>query len=59
MKKQHVRLTDEDKMLLEELRSKGNTTSKANNRALALIELNKGKSYKEVSKLVNKTQQTV
>ncbi|MCH2177079.1 MAG: helix-turn-helix domain-containing protein [Lentisphaeria bacterium] len=59
MKKQHVRLTDEDKLLLEELRSKGNTTSKANNRALALIELNKGKSYKEVSKLVNKTQQTV
>lgn len=59
MGKQHVKLSKEDKLCLEALRSKGSTTSKAYNRALALIELDKGKSYQVVSKLVNKTHQTV
>jgi len=59
MKKNHVELKSEDKKYLEALLGKGSLTAKKFNRSLALLELNKHKSYKEVSVLVGKSQATV
>jgi putative transposase len=48
-KKQHVQLSKEDREYLETLISKGKLTSKVYRRALALLELDRGKTYTEVS----------
>ena len=48
-KKQHVQLSNEDREYLEVLISKGELKAKAYRRALALLELDRGKTYTEVS----------
>ncbi len=50
MKKQHVQLTRTDREHLETLIRTGQQTAKAYRRALALLELDRGKTYTAVSK---------
>lgn len=59
MKKNHVNLSSNDKVNLEKILSKGSLTSKKYNRSLGLLELNKGKTYQEVSELVGKNPVTI
>jgi transposase len=49
MKKQHVQLTQADRTYLETLISKGHLSARAYRRALGLLELDRGKTYTEVS----------
>ena len=49
MKKQHVKLTLEDREYLEGLISKGSLSTKIYRRALSLLELDRGKTYTALS----------
>jgi hypothetical protein len=49
MKKQHVQLTDAHHSFLEDLLRKGDLPVKTHRRALALLELDRGKTYTAVS----------
>ncbi len=49
MKKQHVQLSLSDRTYLETLTRQGEQTAKVYRRALALLELDRGKTYTEVS----------
>ena len=53
MKKQHLKLEDTDRFYLQQLLSKGSIKVRKQKRALALLELDKGKTYQEVSALIN------
>ena len=53
MKKKHVQLTAEQEKLLLEMVDKGHLSGRKYKRALALLELNRGKTYKAVSETVN------
>lgn len=50
MKKQHITLSDSDRVSLSSLLSKGSQKVRVQKRALALQLLDKGKSYKSVQK---------
>ena len=52
MKKQHVQLTETDRSYLEVLISKGESKAKVYRRALGLLELDRGKTYTEVSEII-------
>jgi len=52
MKKQHVKLTQEDRESLEVLISKGQQSAKVYRRALGLLELDRGQTYTAVSQTV-------
>lgn len=59
MVKDHVELTETDKDYLESLLKKGSLKSRTFKRALALLELNKGKTYGAVGMIVDFTYNTV
>jgi len=59
MKKEHVKLKEEDRAYLEELIRTGEIQVKTYNRALGLLELDRGKTYTEVAKTLQKTISTV
>ena len=59
MKKEHVKLTQTDEQYLKELVQKGTLATKTYRRALALLELNRGKTYIEVSTSIGVAHQTV
>lgn len=59
MKKQHVQLTAEDREYLETLISKGDLNAKTYRRALGLLELDRGKTYTDVSKTIQVTLPTL
>jgi transposase len=59
MKKQHVQLTPEDIQHLTDLTNKGNISGRKYKRALALLELHRGKTYTDVSHLIGFNAQTV
>lgn len=59
MKKQHVKLTPEDRAHLESVTSKGKLSAKLYNRALALLELDRGKTFTAVSETLGVTIQTI
>lgn len=59
MKKQHVQLSPVDREYLETLTGQGEQTAKAYRRALAMLELDRGKTYTEVSKMLRATIPTV
>lgn len=59
MKKEHVKLKEEDRAYLEELIQTGEIKVKTYNRALGLLELDRGKTYTEVAKTLQKTLPTV
>ena len=52
MKKEHVKLTEADRDVLEALLKKGELKARAYRRALGLLELDRGKSFTEVTKLL-------
>lgn len=59
MKKDLVKLKEEDRAYLEELIRKGEIKGKTYNRAFGLLELDRGKTYTEVAKTLQKTLSTV
>jgi len=59
MKKAHVKLTKEEVKYLQELLQKGSLKSRTYKRITALLELNKGGSYKSVSSMVLLTRQSL
>ena len=59
MKKQHVQLSPADREYLETLTRQGEQTAKLYRRALALLELDRGKTYTEVSKTLQVTSVTL
>jgi transposase len=59
MKKQHVQLTENDRIYLKELLSKGELAVKTYKRALALLELDRGKTYTAVAKIIQTSPITV
>jgi len=59
MKKQHLKLKVSDKSYLQKLLSKGTLKVRKQKRAQALLELDKEKSYQEVSDLINVSYQTI
>jgi putative transposase len=59
MKKQHVELTQTDRVYLEGLISKGDLKAKAYRRALGLLELDRGKTYTVVSQTLQVTIPTL
>lgn len=59
MKKQHLKLTESDKKYLQELLSKGTLKVRKQKRALALLELDKGRTYREVSELISVRYATI
>lgn len=59
MKKQHVTLSEEDRQYLNKLLSKGELPVKIYKRAVALLELDRGKTYTSVAETVGVSQPTV
>ena len=59
MKKQHVTLQEEDRQYLNNLISKGELPVRIYRRALALLELDRGKTYTSVAETVGVTNTTV
>jgi transposase len=59
MKQEKVNLTVEDKKNLQDLLSKGTLKARIYKRALGLLELDKGKTYQEVSNILNMSYPTV
>ncbi len=59
MKKRHVQLSPSDREHLEALTRQGEHTAKAYRRALALLELDRGKTYTEVSETLQVTIPTL
>lgn len=59
MKKNYVTLSESDKKYLEELIKTGELPAKVYRRAISLLELNKGKTYTEVGKIVGYTIPTL
>jgi transposase len=59
MKKQHLKLSDSDKIYLQALLSKGTLQVRKHKRAVALLELDKEKTYQEVSRLIHVGYSTI
>jgi transposase len=59
MKKQHVQLSDVDREYLDELVSKGELKARVYRRAIGLLELDRGKTYTQVSKILGVTIPTL
>lgn len=58
MKKEHVTLTDTDRTHLQNLIKKGSLPAKTYKRALALLELDRGRTFTEVAEIVGVIIQT-
>tara|TARA_B100000315_G_C14489551_1_gene546909 strand:+ start:94 stop:516 length:423 start_codon:yes stop_codon:yes gene_type:complete len=59
MKKQHVKLPEGDQSYLEDLLKKGSLTAKLYKRSTALLELNRGKSLKDVAATLGVSYQSI
>jgi|SRR5687767_8380098 len=59
MKKQHIQLSPADRQRLEFIMSKGQLKARVYKRAVALLELDRGKSYTAAAETVGMTKQTV
>ena len=59
MKKQHVQLNDADRTSLKNIIGKGELSAKVYKRVLALLELDRGKTYTAVAKTVQVNQNTI
>ncbi|MBK8900112.1 MAG: helix-turn-helix domain containing protein [Anaerolineaceae bacterium] len=57
MKKEHVTLTNDDRTYLQNLIKKGQLPARTYQRALALLELDRGRTFTEVASIVGVTQQ--
>lgn len=58
MKKEHVTLTDAHRTYLQNLIKKGSLPAKTYKRALALLELDRGRTFTEVAEIVGVVIQT-
>jgi putative transposase len=58
MKKQHVKLNDEDRAFLEDLTKRKGSTATKMKRALALLALDKGQTYTAVAQTLQITKQS-
>ena len=58
MKKEHVNLSEEDRTYLENLLKKGSLLASKYKRALALLELDRGRTFTDVAKIVGVSNQT-
>jgi transposase len=58
MKKEHVQLNEADRTYLENLIKKGTLPAKTYKRALALLELDRGRTFTEVAEIVGVVIQT-
>ncbi|MBK7994843.1 MAG: helix-turn-helix domain containing protein [Blastocatellia bacterium] len=59
MKKQHIKLKEEDQKYLEEILSKGELTAKQYKRATALLEMQRGKTLQEIALMLGINYNTV
>lgn len=59
MKKQHIKLKEEDQKYLEEILSKGKLTAKKYKRATALLEMERGKTLQEIALTLGLNYNTV
>ncbi len=59
MKKEHVKLSEEERSYLTSLLKKGSIAVKTYKQALALLELDQGRTFTEVAKIVGVVKQTV
>jgi len=59
MKKQHIILTDSNRTYLTNLIKKGSLPARTYKRALALLELDRGRTFTEAATIVGVTKQTV
>ena len=59
MKKQHLQLNATDREYLETLLSKGNLAVRVYKRALGLLELDRGQSYRAAAQTVGRDQNTL
>jgi putative transposase len=58
MKKEHVNLNEADRTYLQNLLKKGSLPASRYKRALALLELDRGRTFTEVAEIVGVTKQT-
>ncbi len=59
MKKEHVKLTKEERQTLTTMTAKGNISGRKYKRALALLELDRGKTYEAASKTLSVKSNTL
>ena len=59
MKKQHVKLSNQDRAYLESLLKKGSMKVRKQKRVLGLLELDKGKTYESVVELLKISRLTI
>ena len=59
MKKEHVQLSETDRTYLQNLIKKGHLRAITHKRAIALLELDRGRTFTEVAQIVNVVIQTV
>ena len=59
MKKEHIQLSEEQRTYLQELIRKGSQPAQTYKRALALLELGRGRTFTEVAEIVGVVIQTV
>jgi putative transposase len=59
MKKQHITLTDEHRTYLEELTAKDTLRAQVYKRAIALLELDRGKTFSDVAQTTGVVIQTI
>lgn len=59
MKKEHVKLSERDRTYLENLLKKGSLAARKYKRAIALLELDRGRTFTEVAEIVGVVIQSV
>jgi len=59
MQKQHITLNEADLTYLQKLMSQGTLAAKTYKRAFALLELNRGKTFRSIAESIDVSEQTV
>lgn len=59
MAKHHIQLSESERKQLEDLLSRGNIAARKSKRILAILELDRGRTFKSVAQTVGGTKQSV
>ena len=59
MAKQHIQISESERKQLEDLLSRGSIAARKSKRVLAILELDRGRTFKSVAQTVGATQQMV
>jgi len=59
MAKHHIQLSESERKQLEDLLSRGNIAARKSKRILAILELDRGRTFKSVAQTVGATKQSV